>query len=747
MLRIFRYLKPYRLSVLVVILLLFGQAMAELALPNYMSEIVNVGIQQGGVENAVPEVLRVSQLERMLLFLNPEEKAAVRAAYAPLDPSTPGYDRLIRRFPGATQGDVLARVVLTPEELDALNPTTGRALLAVSTLEQAASDPEKAAALSQQTGIDLSQLPAGVDVFALLQQLPEEQLAQMTTMVSGQFAALDSSMVTQAAAAAVKTEYLVLGANAQQLQTSYILRIGGMMLLLTLAVVVAVVIISLLSARTGAGFARDLRSDIFSKVESFSKAEFETFSTASLITRSTNDVTQMQMVTTMGMRMLFFAPIMAVGAIIRAVEKSPSMTWIIALGVGALLVMVITIFSISLPRFKRIQALIDRLNLVTRENLSGIMVIRAFNSQQFELKRFDKANVDLTENSLFVGRVMVTLFPFMTLIMSGLSLLIIWVGSHQVAASALQVGDMMAFLQYAMHVVFSFLMISMMFIFLPRAAVSGRRIDEVLRIEPTIKDPPQPRSFDSGSRGLVEFRNVSFRYPNAEENVLCGISFTAKPGETTAILGGTGSGKSTLVNLIPRFFDVTEGAVYVDGHDVREVAQSDLRERIGYIPQRGVLFSGTVASNLRYGDEDAPPEAIQQAAQTAQAADFIAAMEGGMDAPISQGGTNVSGGQKQRLAIARALLKKPPIYIFDDALSALDFKTDAALRRALAKSADRSTMIIVTQRVSTIKHAEQIVVLDDGEVVGKGTHDQLMASCDTYREMVASQLSGEELMR
>ena len=747
MLRIFRYLKPYTFNVLVVILLLFGQAMAELALPNYISEIVNVGIQQGGIENAVPEVLRSSQLERMLLFLTPEEQAAVSAAYTPLDPSTPAYDRLIQRFPAATPGDTLARVDLTQQQIDTLNPLTGRALLAVSMLEQAASDPAKAAALSQQTGMDLSQLPAGVDVFTLLQQLPPGQLQQMVSMVSGQFEALDSSMITQAAAAAVKTEYIALGADAQRLQTAYILRIGGMMLLLTLAVALAVIIISLLSARTGAGFARDLRSNIFSKVESFSKSEFENFSTASLITRSTNDVTQMQMVTTMGMRMLFFAPIMAVGAIIRAVEKSPSMTWIIALGVGTLLVMVITVFSISLPRFKRIQLLIDRLNLVTREHLSGIMVIRAFNSQDFELKRFDKANVDLTQNSLFVGRVMVTLFPFMTLIMSGLSLLIIWVGSHQVAASTLQVGDMMAFLQYAMQVVFSFLMISMMFIFLPRAAVSGRRIDEVLSIEPAIKDPPQPKSFAGSSRGLVEFRNVSFRYPNAEENVLCNISFTAHPGETTAILGGTGSGKSTLVNLIPRFFDVTEGAVYVDGVDVREVAQSALRERIGYIPQRGVLFTGTIASNLRYGNENATTEELMQAAQTAQAADFIAEMEGGMDAPISQGGTNVSGGQKQRLAIARALLKQPLIYIFDDALSALDFKTDARLRRALANSTNKSTMLIVTQRVSTIRHAEQIVVLDDGEVVGKGTHDQLMQSCDTYREMVASQLSGEELLR
>ncbi len=747
MLRIFRYLKPYTLSVLVVILLLFGQAMAELSLPNYMSKIVNIGIQQGGIENAVPEVLRSSQLERMLLFLTPDEQAAVRAAYTPLEPSSPAYDRLIRRFPAAVSGETLARVDLTPEQIETLNPLSGRALLAVSMLEQAASDPAKAAALSQQSGMDLSRLPAGADVFALLHQLPPERLQQMVSIVRGRFDALDSSMITQAAAAAVKTEYIALGADAQKLQTAYILRIGGKMLLLTLMVALAVIIISLLSARTGAGFARDLRSDIFSKVASFSKAEFESFSTASLITRSTNDVTQMQMVTTMGMRMLFFAPMMAVGAIIRAVEKSPSMTWIIALGVGTLLVMVITIFSVSLPRFQRIQTLIDRLNLVTRENLSGIMVIRAFNSQEFELKRFDKANIDLTENSLFVGRVMVTLFPLMTLIMSGLSLLIIWVGSHQVAASALQVGDMMAFLQYAMQVVFSFLMISMMFIFLPRAAVSGRRIDEVLRVEPAIINPPQPKPFDSNSRGLVEFRNVSFRYPNAEENVLCNISFTARPGETTAILGGTGSGKSTLVNLIPRFFDVSEGEIYVDGVDVREVAQADLRQRIGYIPQHGVLFTGTVASNLRYGNENATAEELAQAAQTAQAADFIAEMEGGMDAPIAQGGTNVSGGQKQRLAIARALLKHPPIYIFDDALSALDYKTDARLRRALANETNRSTMLIVTQRVSTIKHAEQIVVLDDGEIVGKGTHDQLMQSCETYREMVASQLSGEELLR
>lgn len=747
MLRIFRYLKPYTLSIIAVLFLLFAQAMGELALPNYMSDIVNVGIQQGGVESAVPEAIRESQLDKMFMFMSAEEKAAVQDAYVLLDPTLENYPALVKKYPAAVPGEVYIRKALSAEQIAALNPITGKALLIVYTLEQAVSDPETAAQLSGMTGFDLSMLPAGADVFSLLQTLPPEQLQQMMSAAGEQFAPMDETMIVQAAAAAIRAENDALGVDAQRLQTNYILRVGGLMLLVSLGVITSVIIISFLSSRTGAGFARDLRKNLFAKVESFSKAEFETFSTASLITRSTNDVTQMQMVVTMMLRMLFFAPIMAVGAIIRAVEKSPSMTWVIGLGVAVLLVMIVIIFSITLPKFRIIQNLVDRLNLVTRENLSGLMVIRAFNTQEFELARFDKANKDLTKTMLFVNRIMAIVFPFMTLVMSGLSLLVIWVGSQQVALSNLQVGDMMAFLQYAMHVVFSFLMMSMMFIFLPRAAVSGKRIDEVLRIDPVIKDPQQALPFDSQSRGLIEFRNVSFRYPGAEENVLCNISFTAKPGETTAILGGTGSGKSTLVNLIPRFFDVTEGAVFVDGRDVREVAQSDLRDRIGYIPQRGVLFSGTVESNLRYADENATAEELEGALEIAQAAKFVAEMEGGMNAPISQGGANVSGGQKQRLSIARALMKKPPIYIFDDALSALDFKTDAALRRALNKSTDKSTMLIVTQRVSTIRLAEQIIVLDDGEVVGKGTHDQLMETCDTYREMVASQLTSEEVLR
>jgi len=747
MLRTIKYLKPYALTVVVAILLLFVQAIAELSLPNYMSDIVNVGIQQGGIENAVPQVIRSSQLEKMYIFMTPEEKNSIQSAYDLLTPSAANYAAITKKFPAATEGEVYVLKDLSSEEIDALNPITGKALLAVYTLEQASADPAKMAELGQMTGMELPQLPAGTDIFALLQQIPAEQLQQIVDAVSEQFASMDSSLITQSAAEAVRAENEALGADPQSIQTNYILRVGGMMLLVSVVIVVSVILNSLLSSRAGAGAARDMRRDVFSKVESFSKAEFETFSTASLITRCTNDITQVQMVIIMMLRLVFYAPIMGVGAIILAVQNSPSMTWIIGLGVAVLLSIILTIFSISLPRFKRIQALIDRINLVTRESLSGLMVIRAFNTQNFELERFDKANVDLTENNLFVNRVMVVMMPAMTLIMNGLSLLIIWVGSHQVAASAIQVGDMMAFLQYAMQVVFSFLMMSMMFIILPRATVSIRRIDDVLKVDPVIKDPETPKPFDQKSMGLVEFRNVSFRYPHAEEDVLCNISFTAKPGETTAIIGSTGSGKSTVVNLIPRFFDVTDGAVYIDGRDVREVTQVDLRKRIGYIPQRGVLFSGTIESNLRYADENATEEEINQAAETAQASSFIAKMEGGMDAPVSQGGTNVSGGQKQRLAIARALLKKPPIYIFDDALSALDFKTDAALRHALNKSTEKSTMIIVTQRVSTIKNAEQIVVLDEGEIVGKGTHDQLMESCETYREMVSSQLTGEELLR
>lgn len=747
MFRLFKYLKPYTWLLLAAIALLFVQAMADLALPNYMSEIVNVGIQQGGIESAVPSAIRRDQMDKAMFFMSAGEKEQVLANYTLIDTSSADFSTWVEQYPTLAQEPVYILNAADETTIPTLNPIMGKALTVVYAIQQAAANPDTATAMGANTGFDLTKIPAGMDVFTLISSIPAAQLQQMTSSVNEKFAAMDDKMITQAAAAAIKAEYTALGVNTSKVQSAYIWRIGGIMILVTLLSVAAIIAVGLLSSRTAAGVARDLRRDVFTKVESFAKAEFEKFSTASLITRSTNDVTQLQTTLVMIIRMVFYAPIIAVGAIIRAVDKSPSMTWIIGLGVGILLALIITVFIIALPRFKRIQSLIDRLNLVTREALSGIMVIRAFNTQAFELDRFDRANKDLTSNSLFVNRVMVVMMPLMMLLMNGLSVLIIWVGAHQVAQSSLQVGDMMAFLQYAMQVVFSFLMMSMMFIFLPRASVSASRVADVLDVEATIVDPPAPRTFDTKTNGLVEFKDVSFRYPDAEENVLCGLNFTAKPGETTAIIGSTGSGKSTVVNLIPRFFDVTEGAIFVDGVDIRQVKQSDLRDKIGYIPQRGLLFSGTIESNLRFADEDASPETLSRAVEIAQAADFINADPDGMASEISQGGINVSGGQKQRLAIARALVKKPAIYIFDDCLSALDFKTDLALRKALKKETGKSTMIIVTQRVATIKNAEQIIVLNEGEIVGKGTHKELIKTCETYREIALSQLSEKELAR
>lgn len=745
MTRIIKYLKPYLLLILLAVGFLFIQAMADLALPNYMSEIVNVGIQQGGIANAVPEAIRQSEMDRLTMFMTADEQKTILADYTLVDKNSAEYADALTRYPVLANEAVYVLKTVDQQEINKINPIIGKSLVIVYTIEEAQKDPQKAELLAKQAGFDLSKLPTGVDLFSVMKMMPAQQLEQMTAAVNQKFGAMSESMINQAAAGAVKAEYQALGLDTARIQSSYIMRIGLSMLLVTLVSVICTIVVGFLSARTGAGFARDLRRNLFSKVESFSKAEFDTFSTASLITRSTNDVTQVQMLVIIMLRMVFYAPIIGVGAVIRAVEKSPSMTWIIALGVVVLLTIILSVFSISLPKFQKVQSLVDRLNLVTRENLSGMMVIRAFNTQDFELARFDKANTDLTKNMLFVNRVMTTMMPLMMLLMSSLQVLIIWVGAHQVADMTIQVGDMMAFLQYAMQVVFSFLMMSMMFIFLPRASVAGGRIADVLEVEPSIKDPVVPRKFDEKLKGEVEFRNVGFRYPNAEENVLCDISFTAKPGQTTAIIGGTGSGKSTVVNLIPRFFDVTEGSVLVDGVDVREVTQHDLRDRIGYIPQKGMLFSGTIESNLKYADENASEEAIHQAADIAQATEFISRMENGFDTEVAQGGMNVSGGQKQRLAIARALIKKPQIYIFDDALSALDLKTDAALRKALKKEAGTSTMIIVTQRISTIKNADQIIVLDDGRIVGKGTHSELMESCETYREIATSQLTREEL--
>jgi len=743
--RLLRYLKPYILLILLTIALLFVQAFADLALPDYLSKIITIGIQQGGVEKAVPEALRQSEMERLLIFASQDDKTLITGSYILVDQNSPDYAQYLKEYPALVDEPVYVRTDLDQAQIDQLEPVMAQSMLVVYSLNQIMADPAKAAAMSQGSPFDLSQLPAGTDLFDVLSQLPAAQLTMMTTAINKQFAALGDSMSNQTAVAAVKSEYETLGIDPAKLQRNYLLRTGGMMLLVSLLSGACTIVTGFLAARTAAGVARNIRKDLFAKVESFSSVEFDKFSTASLITRSTNDVTQVQMVIFMIMRMVFYAPIIGVGGVIRALDIGASMWWVIAVSLMALLSLIVTTFSIALPKFKIMQSLIDRLNLVMRENLSGMMVIRAFNKQEFEEKRFDKANRDLTNTGLFVGRVMVTMMPMMMMIMNGVSLLIIWVGAHQVAKSTMQVGDMMAFMQYAMQIFFAFMMLSMMFMFLPRASVSGVRIADVLETDTTITDPPTPRSFPEPFKGRVEFRNVSFRYPGAEDDVLHNITFTVEPGQNTAIIGSTGCGKSTVINLIPRFYDVTEGAIYVDGTDIREVRQSDLRDKIGYIPQKGMLFSGTIESNLQYADKNASADDLRVAADIAQASEFIFATPEGMASEIAQDGTNVSGGQKQRLAIARALVKKPPIYIFDDSFSALDFKTDSALRRALKEKTGDSTVMIVTQRVATIMNSDQIIVLDDGKVVGKGKHHELLESCETYREIAYSQLSEEEL--
>lgn len=746
MLRLTRYLKPYGWMILLTIALLFVQANCDLALPDYLSRIVNTGIQQGGVETVWPVAIRQSEMQRLTLFLSDADKALLLAQYMPVADTSPDYDALVKKYPALAQEPLYVAGKIDPAARDALTLPLSQAWLTVSIIEQVMADPSQAAGMGGGPGgFDISKLPAGTDLFLLLSRLPAAQRTQMVVMAQERFAALGDSMVTQAAIRAVRAEYVTLGMDAGSLQTTYILRVGGQMLLLTLLSVACTIAVGLLAALVSAGLARDLRRAVFERVESFANAEFDRFSTASLITRSTNDVTQVQMVAMMMLRMVIYAPIMGVGGVIRAMGKGSGMWWLIAVAVAVLLSLISVVFSIALPKFKSIQNLVDRLNLVAREHLAGMMVIRAFNRQPFEEARFDRANQDLTAIMLFINRVMVIMMPSIMFIMNALSLSIIWVGAHQVAQANMQVGDMMAFLQYAMQIVMSFLMLSMMFIMLPRAAVSADRIADVLETEPSIHDPAASRPLPAPFRGEVEFRHVSFRYPGADTDVLHDMSFVAQPGQTTAIIGSTGSGKSTIVNLIPRFYDVTEGAILVDGIDIRHITQHDLRNQIGYIPQRGVLFSGTIESNLRYADDRAADEALRQAADIAQASEFINARPEGMAAEIAQGGGNVSGGQKQRLSIARALVKKPPIFIFDDSFSALDFKTDAALRRALKQHVGGSTLLIVTQRVATIKNAEQIIVLEQGRMVGQGTHSQLMQTCETYQEIALSQLSMEEL--
>jgi len=744
MLRLLKYLKPFVPLILIAVVLLFIQAMSDLSLPDYMSHIVNNGIQQGGIENAVPSAIRQSEMNKLFYFTSAADKADILAHYTLVDKSSADYDRFVRDYPTLASEPVYVLNKIDNAEIERLNPIMGTPLMVVNGIQQAVNDPEKAAAM-QGSGFDLSRLPKGTDPFTLIAFLPEQTRTAIVDTISSKFKGLGDGVIVQAAASAIKAEYTALGVDTGAIQNAYILRMGLAMLLLSLLSGACTISVGFFSSRAAAGLARDLRKFVFQKVESFSNTEFDRFSTASLITRSTNDITQVQMLTMLSIRMFCYAPIMGIGGVLRASVKGTSMSWIIVVAVVALLSLIVTVFGLSLPKFRIIQKLIDRLNVVTRENLSGMMVIRAFNTQTFEENRFDKANRELTNTNLFVNRVMVFMMPAMMLIMNGLSVLIIWVGAHQIANSTMQVGDMMAFMQYSMQIVMSFLMLSMMFIIFPRASVSADRIAEVLETESSIQDPATPQRFALPFTGTVEFRDVAFRYPGAEKDVLHSISFTAHPGQTTAIIGSTGAGKSTLVNLIPRFYNVTGGSISIDGVDIRAVTQHDLRDKIGYIPQKGTLFSGTIESNLRYADQDASSETLGKVADIAQASKFIAEKPDGLATSISQGGTNVSGGQRQRLSIARALVKSPPIYIFDDSFSALDFKTDVALRRALKENTGNSTLLIVAQRISTIRNAEQIIVLEEGRIVGKGTHAELMETCQTYREIALSQLSMEEL--
>lgn len=748
--RLLKYLKPYRALIALAIVLLFVQAMADLALPDLMSKIVNNGIQMSGVTEAAPAAIRQGEMDKVTVFLSPADAQRVLADYELVERSSADYDKYVRLYPALANQSLYVRRPLSAEEAAWLDPVFGKALLVTGSLEQMLANPAQAAAAAAQIpGLDLSRIPPGTDVFALLGQLPAATRDQVTAGIDRQFAALSPSMIAQAAAGMVKAEYQAIGVDTSRLQSRYILQIGAIMLLVSLLSGTCAIIVSLLSARTGAGFARDLRRAEFATVEGFASAEFDKFSTATLITRTTNDITQLQMVVIIMIRMVFYAPIIAIGGIIRATSKDLSMWWLIALAVVVVAGLIMTVFSLVMPRFRLVQKLIDRLNLVTRENLSGMMVIRAFNRQAFELDRFDRANVDLTSTMLFISRVFAFMMPIMMLTMNVVTVAIIWVGSHQVSLGNMQVGDMIAFMQYAIQILFSFMMLSFLFIILPRASVSADRVAEVLATGASIQDPEQPQQFPAPALGpggaAIEFKDVSFRYPGAEENVLCNLNFTARPGQMTGVIGPTGSGKSTLINLIPRFYDVTEGAISIDGVDIRSVTQRDLRARIGYIPQKATLFSGTIESNLRYADEHASDDILAEAAAIAQASEFIDTRPEGMAAEISQGGMNVSGGQKQRLSIARALVKNAPVYIFDDSFSALDFRTDAALRRALAEKTADSTLFIVTQRVSTIKNADQIIVLDDGVIVGKGTHRELLETCETYRDIASSQLSKEEL--
>ena len=750
MLKLLKHLKPFIGSFIIAIALLFVQAICDLSLPDYMSDIVNVGIQQGGVENAVPKVIQSSELDKLFIFMSDDDKNVIMDDYELLNKETLSsdeYNNYLNQYPELENEDLYKLNVKGEEKIDKLNSIFSKPMLIVYMLE---TEGLKGVSNDGNMMTEMIQLPAGVDLstmdtFEVLKMMSKDQINQMLSSIDEKLDSMPESMITQSATSYVKLQYKNIGINIDKLQSNYVILAGAKMVGIALISMLATVIVSFIAARVGAALGRNLRKDVFNKVVGFSNSEFDEFSTASLITRTTNDIQQIIMLVVMGLRVVFYAPILGVGGVLKVINTGASMGWVIGVAVISILLLVIVLFSFAMPKFKSVQKIVDRLNLVTRESLTGMLVIRAFSTQKYEEDKFEVANKNLTRTNLFVNRIMTTMMPLMMFIMNAITLLIVWVGAHRIDEGIMQVGTMMAFMQYTMQIIMAFLMISMVSVILPRAMVSAQRVSEVLQVDVSIKDIEKTQMFNAQEKGTIEFKNVSFRYPGADEDVIHDVSFKALPGETTAFIGSTGSGKSTLINLIPRFYDATQGEILIDGVNIKNVSQHDLREKIGFIPQKGLLFSGTIESNLKYGGENITDEDMIKASEIAQAMEFISSKEERFNTEIAQGGTNVSGGQKQRLAIARAIAKKPEIFVFDDSFSALDFKTDANLRKAINTELNESTLLIVAQRISTIMGANQIIVLDEGKVVGKGTHKELMENCEVYQQIALSQLSKEEL--